>query len=59
MNIQRAQLDLSFAEIARVAPRLTYFIIPNGLLLETHEGGQYKFVVAKRNQVLALIESRI
>ncbi|MDN3581978.1 hypothetical protein [Mucilaginibacter flavus] len=47
-NIQNHQLDIAITDIAEVGFYNTLGLVPNGLLISTHDGRQEKFVVNYR-----------
>ncbi|MEN3185039.1 MAG: GRAM domain-containing protein [Atribacterota bacterium] len=56
LNVQRAVLEISLDEVMEVKKRTTLGIFPNGLLVRTKSGEDYKFVVWKRDRLIQLID---
>ena len=59
INIQKQPLEILISDIAEVNTRNTLGIIPNGLLIRTKEGVEYKFVVWGRGKLIGLINSQL
>jgi len=59
INIQRNPLEISVGDIAEVRKRNTMGLIPNGVLVRTKGGVEYKFVVWGRDKLIRLIQARI
>jgi hypothetical protein len=59
INLQRNPADILLSDIVEVRKRNTLGLIPNGLLIRTKAGVEYKFVLWDREKVMNLIESRI
>jgi hypothetical protein len=58
-NIQRDVVEIPLKDIVEVRPRSTYDIIPNGILVKTRSGKEYKFVVPNRQRIIDLIYQNI
>lgn len=58
INIQRNPAEIPIVDIAEVSTRNTLGIIPNGMLIRTRAGVEYKFVVWGRDRLISLIEDQ-
>lgn len=58
-NIQRAPAEILLSDIAEVSKRYSGGLVPNGMLIRTRAGVDYKFVVWNRGRLIRIIESRI
>jgi hypothetical protein len=58
-NIQTAPAEIPLEQIAEVRKRLTWKLIPNGLLIRTKDGPEYKFVVWGRRRLIELIRANL
>lgn len=58
INIQRNPAEIPMPDIAEVRTRNTLGIIPNGVLIRTRAGVEYKFVVWGRERLIRLIEDQ-
>lgn len=58
-NLQTGVTLIFMDEISSIRKRNTMGIVPNGILIETRRGQQYKFVTWKRQQVIDFVNSRI
>lgn len=56
LNVQRQTEEIPFAEIVEVGKRKTMRIVPNGMLIRTKLGVEYKFVVWGRDRLIGLIQ---
>jgi hypothetical protein len=57
LNIQTDPLDLPLRDIVSIAKYRSAGIVPNGLVVRTASGEEYRFVVWKRDRIIALIEA--
>jgi len=57
LNIQRQAEEIPFREIVEVRKRNTLRFVPNGILIRTKHGVEYKFVVWGRDRVIGLIQN--
>jgi len=58
-NLQKIPAEISLDDISVVSKRNTMFLIPNGMLIQTKAGVEYKFVLWGRENIISIIESRI
>lgn len=58
VNFQRSPLELSLGDIGDVRKRNTLGLIPNGMLVSTLAGVEYKFVVWGRDRLIGMIRAR-
>jgi hypothetical protein len=58
LNIQTGDTHICYADIENVKKRNTLGLVPNGILVTMKDKTQYKFVVWKRNDIIAFIDSR-
>jgi GRAM domain len=56
-NIQLQSVKMPLSAISKVTPRQTFYLVPNGLAVETKDGEVHKFVVFNRKRWLAEIAS--
>lgn len=54
-NIQREPAEILLEDISEIRKISTLGIVPNGLLIRTKTGIEYRFVVWKRKHLIALI----
>ena len=59
LNLQKNPAEILLGDIAEVTKRNTLGLVPNGLLIRTRAGVEYKFVVWGREKLIGLIESKI
>jgi ribosomal protein S27E len=59
LNFQKNPAEILLSDIAEVTKRKTLGLVPNGLLIRTRAGVEYKFVVWGREKLIGLIESKI
>ena len=59
INFHKQTAEILISDIAEVKTRNTLGIIPNGLLIRTKEGVEYKFVVWRRGKLMELINSQV
>ena len=57
INIRYEAIEISLAIVAEARPRNTLFVVPNGMLVRTLNGTDYKFVVWGRRGLIDLINS--
>lgn len=55
VNFQRSPVSLPIQGIAKVEKVRTMGLIPNGLVVTTTSGDEYRFVVGKRNKIIQLL----
>lgn len=55
LNIQTGITEIMLDQITLIKTRNTAGIIPNGVLIETRDGKQYKLVVWKRKKIVNLV----
>jgi hypothetical protein len=58
MNLQKIPAEILFSDIAEVSKRNTLGFVPNGMLIRTKAGVEYKFVVSGRDKLISIIESK-
>lgn len=58
-NLQKVPAEILLSNIEDVAERNTLGLIPNGILIRTKDGVEYKFVVWDRARLIGIIASRI
>lgn len=58
-NFQTKSAEILLEEITEVQKINTLGIVPNGLLIRTKTGEDYRFVVWKRKQLIALLLNHI
>ncbi len=56
INLQKMPAEIPLSDIAEVRKRNTWGIIPNGLLIRTKTGVEYKFVAWGRDRLISVIE---
>jgi hypothetical protein len=59
INLQKIPAEILLSDIVEVAKRNTMGLVPNGLLIRTKNGVEYKFVVWGRDKLIRIIESRL
>ncbi len=59
MNIQTGNTEIFIDQISTIRKRITLGLVPNGILIETLDGQQFKFVVWNRQKIIDFIMSRI
>lgn len=59
LNLQSMPAEIPLEHIAEVNKRRTLWILPNGILIRTHAGVEYKLVVENREQLIELISKHI
>ena len=59
LNIQKNPAEIFLSDIAEVSKRNTLGLVPNGLLIRTRGGVEYKFIVWGREKLISLIEAKI
>jgi len=59
INLQTMPAEILMSDILEVQKRNTLGLVPNGLLIRTKAGVEYKFVVWGRENLINIIESRI
>ncbi len=59
VNLQKIPAEILLSDIAEVRKRNTMGLVPNGMLIRTRAGVEYKFVVWGRERLISIIESRI
>jgi GRAM domain len=55
LNLQRQPAEISLTDIASVSKINVFGISPNGMLIRTKRGVEYKFVVWKRDSLINII----
>ncbi len=55
LNLQRQPVEIPLDEVVLVRKRNTWLLVPNGFLVRTREGTDYKFVVSGRARLIRLI----
>lgn len=55
INTMRAPASIPYRQISNVARTRTLGIVPNGLIILTIDGTEYRFVVDNRNRIIELI----
>lgn len=58
INIQRGGTVVPYADIASVRKRNTLGLVPNGLLVTTKDGDEYKLVVWNRSKIIAFLDEQ-
>jgi hypothetical protein len=58
VNLQKNPAEILFCDVLGISKRNIYGFIPNGILICTKGGVEYKFVVWKRNKLIDLISGR-
>jgi hypothetical protein len=58
-NLQKMSAEMFLSDIVEVSKRNTMGIVPNGLLIRTKAGVEYKFVVWQREKLIKIIQSKI
>jgi hypothetical protein len=58
-NVQKMPVEIRLDDISAVGKRDTYFLVPNGMLIRTKAGEEYKFVLWGREKIISIIESII
>jgi hypothetical protein len=56
INAQRRELSIPLSDIAELRPVPTMWVVPNGLLVTTRNGGSERFVVENREGWIGKIE---
>jgi hypothetical protein len=59
INLQKIPAEILLSDIKEVTKRNTMGLIPNGMMVTTKAGVDYRFVVWGREKLISLIESRI
>jgi hypothetical protein len=59
LNVQTMPLEIAMPDIAAATKRNTLGFVPNGMLVRTRAGVEYKFVVWGRGRILDILNSRI
>lgn len=59
INIQRGGTEIPIDQITSISKRNTLGIVPNGILVETRDGQEYKFVVWNRQKIIDFINKRV
>lgn len=59
LNMQKIPAEILLSDIKEVSKRNTMGFIPNGMLICTKAGVEYKFVVNDREKLISIIESKI
>ncbi len=59
LDLQKMPAEILLSDIMEVRKRNTMGLVPNGLLIRTKAGVEYKFVVWGREKLIGIIESRI
>lgn len=59
LNIQQGSTEIIIDQISSIKKRNTLGIVPNGILITTGDGVQYKFVVWNRHQIIEFINKRL
>ena len=59
VNLQKIPAEILLSDIREVSKRNTMGLVPNGMLIRTRGGVEYKFVVWGREKLISIIESRI
>lgn len=57
LNPPSEPLDIAVADIVGVATYRSWGMIPNGLVVTTTSGDEYRFVVARRGRLISAIDS--
>jgi hypothetical protein len=57
-NFQKMPLEISLGDIAEATKRNSLGFIPNGILIRTRAGVEYKFVVWGRDKLLDILQTR-
>jgi hypothetical protein len=58
-NVQRQPAEISLSDVTAALKVNTLGIIPNGLLIRTKTGIEYKFVVWRRGRLIELVNSQV
>lgn len=58
-NFQKNPAEILMSDIQEVRKRNTFGIVPNGMLVQTKSGFEYKFVVWNREKLIAIIAAKI
>lgn len=56
LNVQTGETTILYNDIVEVRKANSMGIIPNGMIVVTKEGQQYKFVVNQRNKIVDFLE---
>jgi len=59
LSLQKNQAEILLTDIAAVSKRNTGGLFPNGMLIRTKGGVEYKFVLWGRDKLIDLIATRI
>lgn len=59
LNIQTGSTEIPINQITSIKKRNTLGLVPNGILVETRDGMQYKFVVWNREKIIDFINDKI
>lgn len=49
-NMQTVATIIELSDVVEVKPRKTMVVIPNGIVVKTNQGNEFKFVVYRRNK---------
>ncbi|TDQ34635.1 GRAM domain-containing protein [Aureibacillus halotolerans] len=56
-NIQKKELEVPMHQIARTEKAKSFGFIPNRLKIIEHDGTQHTFIIGRRDEMIAFIES--
>lgn len=59
VNIQKQPAEILLEQVAEVRKRNTLGVVPNGILIRTKSGIEYKFVVWGRERLINLIQGHL
>lgn len=59
INFQKIPTEIPLYDVASVTKRNSLGIVPNGILITTKSGVEYKFVVNGREKLILLIEAHL
>jgi hypothetical protein len=59
INFQRQPVEILLSDISMVKKRNTALVIPNGMLVRTKAGTEYKFVVWRRENLVRIIANNL
>ncbi|URN93783.1 MAG: GRAM domain-containing protein [Candidatus Pristimantibacillus lignocellulolyticus] len=59
LNIQQGSTEIIIDQITSIKKRNTLGIVPNGMLITTRDGVEYKFVVWNRQRIIEFINKRL
>jgi hypothetical protein len=59
INLQKIPVEIPYTDISEVGKRNSLGIVPNGMLVKTKAGVEYKFVLMGREKIIDLIQSKL